>query len=87
MSLNEAIMTEFANGTGGTYFHNSNDLEGGLKTLTQVPEYLYLLEFSPSMKKPDGKFHALKVIVDREKHQSASSQGIFCAEAGEGPRE
>jgi hypothetical protein len=27
MSLNEAIMTEFANGTGGTYFHNSNDLE------------------------------------------------------------
>ena len=33
MSLNENVMAELAAGTGGTYFHNSNDLEGGFKRL------------------------------------------------------
>ena len=46
MSLNENVMAELAYGTGGSYFHNSNDLEGGFKRLTTAPEYLYLLEFS-----------------------------------------
>ena len=42
MSSNENVMAELADGTGGTYFHNSNDLEGGFKRLTTAPEYLYL---------------------------------------------
>ena len=46
MSSNENVMAELADGTGGTYFHNSNDLEGGFKRLAAAPEYLYLLEFS-----------------------------------------
>jgi hypothetical protein len=40
MSLNENIMAELAAATGGTYFHNSNDLEGGFRRLTAAPEYL-----------------------------------------------
>jgi VWFA-related protein len=44
--LNEDVMAELADGTGGTYFHNSNDLQGGLQALTVVPEYVYLLELS-----------------------------------------
>jgi hypothetical protein len=48
MTLNEDVMAELADGTGGTFFHNSNDLESGFKQLTTVPEYLYLLEFSGS---------------------------------------
>jgi VWFA-related protein len=31
MSLNENVMDELAAATGGTYFHNSNDLEGGFR--------------------------------------------------------
>ncbi len=77
MSLNEAIMTEFANGTGGAYFHNSNDLDGGLKSLIQVPEYLYVLDFSPSMQRPDDRFHALKVVVDRENTKVQARKGYF----------
>jgi hypothetical protein len=46
MSLSEDVMAELADGTGGTYFHNSNDLEGGFERLTAAPECLYLLEFS-----------------------------------------
>ena len=37
MRLNEDIMAELADGTGGTYFHNSNDLQGGFRLLTEVP--------------------------------------------------
>jgi VWFA-related protein len=65
MNFDEQVMSELADGTGGTYFHNSNDLEGGFKSLTQVPEYIYLLEFSPENVKRDGTYHPLKVKVDR----------------------
>ena len=61
MSLNENIMAELANGTRGSFFHNSNDLERGFRTLAEPPEYMYLLEFSPGNQKPDGKYHPLKV--------------------------
>ena len=64
MSLNENVMAELADGTGGTYFHNSNDLEGGFKRLAAGPEYLYLLEFSLKGVKQNGSYHRLKVRVD-----------------------
>jgi len=35
-----------ADGTGGTYFHNNNDLENGLKSLAASPEVVYLLALS-----------------------------------------
>jgi VWFA-related protein len=75
MNLNEDIMAELANGTGGTYFHNSNDLEGGFRTVTEVPDCVYLLEFSPGNQKPDGKYHPLKVIVDKENMKVQARQG------------
>jgi len=77
MNLNEDVMAEFANGTGGTYFHNSNDLAGGMRSLAEVPEYLYLLEFSPAMPKPDGKYHELKVIVNRANVKIQARRGYF----------
>jgi VWFA-related protein len=77
MNLNENIMAELANGTGGSFFHNSNDLEGGFKSLTEAPEYMYLLEFSPGNQKPDGKYHPLKVIVDKEKMKVQARAGYF----------
>jgi VWFA-related protein len=61
MSLNENVMAELAAATGGTYFHNSNDLEGGFRRLTAAPEYLYLLEFSAENVKQNGSYHRLRV--------------------------
>ena len=66
MNMSEDVMAEFALGTGGTFFHNSNDLEGGLKSLAQAPEYVYLLEMSLDKVKADGVYHHLKVRVDRD---------------------
>ncbi|MFI5097096.1 MAG: VWA domain-containing protein [Candidatus Acidiferrales bacterium] len=77
LSLSENVMAEFADGTGGTYFHNSNDLAGGLQTLTAAPEYVYLLEFSLQHVKPDGSYHRLKVKVDRDSVQLQARRGYF----------
>jgi VWFA-related protein len=77
MNLNEDVMAEFANGTGGTFFHNSNDLEGGFKSLTQAPEYLYLLELSLDTVKPDGSYHRLKVKVERGGFKLQARRGYF----------
>jgi VWFA-related protein len=77
MNFDEDVMAELADGTGGTYFHNSNDLEGGFKSLTQAPEYVYLLEFSPKKVKPDGAYHPLKVKVDRRDLKLQARRGYF----------
>jgi VWFA-related protein len=77
MTLDEDVMSELADGTGGTFFHNSNDLEGGLKGLAQGPEYLYLLEFSPEKFKPDGSYHRLKVKVNPDGLKVQARRGYF----------
>ena len=77
MSSDEDVMSELADGTGGTYFHNSNDLSGGLRKLTQAPEYLYLLEFSPQDTKQDGSYHKLKVKVDQDGLKLQARRGYF----------
>jgi VWFA-related protein len=79
MSQSEAVMAELADGTGGTFFHNSNDLENGFKQLTMGPEFLYLLEFSPKNVKQDGSYHALKVKVTRDGLNLQARQGYFAA--------
>ena len=77
MTLKEDIMAELADGTGGTFFRNSNDLEGGFKKLAEAPEYLYLLEFSPKDVKQDGSYHALKVKVDQDGVKLQARRGYF----------
>ncbi len=57
------VLAEFADGTGGTFFHNDNDLKGGLNVLAARPEYVYVLGFSPQELKYDGAYHAVKVTV------------------------
>lgn len=59
------VMSELAAGTGGTFIDHSNDLEGGFKSLTVPPEFLYLLELSLKGVKPDGTYHQLQVKVNQ----------------------
>ena len=76
-SLAENPLADLAHATGGTYFHNSNDLEAGFKRLTEVPNYLYVLELPLDKVKPDGAYHRLKVTVDREGLQLQARSGYF----------
>ena len=73
----EDAMAALAAGTGGTFFHNSNDLSGGLASLTVPPEYRYILEVAPANVKPDGIYHRLKVKLDREGLNLEARQGYF----------
>jgi VWFA-related protein len=57
------VLEEMADGTGGTFFHNSNDLDAGFKRVAARPEYYYVLGFSPQNLKLDGRYHALKVTL------------------------
>jgi VWFA-related protein len=79
MSLGEGTMASIAAGTGGTFFHNNNDLGAGLARLTAVPECVYLLEFSSENVKPDGTYHRLMVKVDREGVQIQARRGYFAS--------
>jgi VWFA-related protein len=55
------VMADLAYSTGGTFFHNNNDLNEGFRRAADAPEYIYVLGFSPQ--KLDGKFHKLNVTL------------------------
>jgi VWFA-related protein len=50
-----------AEGTGGKFYHNRNDLDVGLKELAAAPDVSYVLTFSPTDLKRNGASHTLKV--------------------------
>jgi VWFA-related protein len=75
--LSTDVMAELADGTGGTFFQGSNDLEASFQSATQVPEVVYLLEFSLDGVKPDGAYHTLKVSVDRNGLKLTGRHGYF----------
>ena len=57
------VLAELADGTGGNFFHNNNDLGEGFKRVAALPEYYYVLGFAPQNLKFDGSYHNLKVTL------------------------
>jgi VWFA-related protein len=82
MLVAESAMASLADGTGGTFFHNSNDLAGGFKSLTEAPDVVYVLELSLDDIKPDGNYHRLKVKVDRDDLDVEARRGFFLPKPG-----
>jgi VWFA-related protein len=62
-SIQGDVLAELASGTGGSFFHNNNDIEQGFHLAAAAPEYYYVLGFSPQNLKLDGSFHSLKVVI------------------------
>ena len=67
--------------TGGTFFHNSNDLDEGFSRTGALPEVYYTLGFSPSNLKDDGQFHSLKVSLARPEALNIQSRRGYFAPA------
>jgi len=59
--MNADVMAYVSHDTGGVFVHNTNDYDGGFRTAGALPEFTYLLAFSPQNLKYDGKLHKLKV--------------------------
>jgi VWFA-related protein len=64
---NSDVMKELAEGTGGTLFHNNNDLLAGFGQVTATPKFSYVLGFSPTDLRTDGSFHSLKVRLPNQR--------------------
>ncbi len=77
MTMAEESLGELADGTGGVFFHGSNDLEGGFKTLTDGPDVVYVLELPLNDVKSDGSYHRLKVKVSGEGVDVQARRGYF----------
>jgi VWFA-related protein len=72
------ILSELADGTGGLFFHNRNDIDQGLLQAAAEPEVSYVLGFSPQNLKLDGKYHHLKVtFVNKQKWNLQARHGYF----------
>ncbi|MEM8931561.1 MAG: VWA domain-containing protein [Acidobacteriota bacterium] len=52
-----------AEGTGGDFYENSNDLGGAMSKMLERTSVTYVLTFQPEKVKPNGKFRKLKVKV------------------------
>jgi len=61
------VMATIAEGTGGTFYHGTNNYDEGISRTAAAPEYLYVLGFSPLDLKLDGKYHDLKVTLKTAK--------------------
>ena len=78
---------EIAQGTGGTWFHNNNDLVAGLNRVAGAPECYYVLGFSPQNLKLDGSFHPLKVSVTAKNVTAQVRYGYFASKGALDPEE
>jgi len=80
------VLAELADGTGGTFFHNRNDIDQGLLQAAQEPEVSYVLGFTPQNLKLDGKFHRLKVVLTgKQKWNLQARHGYFAPKGNVDP--
>ena len=87
-SAQSEILDEFAAGTGGTYFHNRNDLDAGLRQAVGAPAVSYILGFSPQNLKLNGGYHTLKVtLTGKQKYSVQARRGYFAPRKAQDPVE
>jgi VWFA-related protein len=82
------VLGEIAEGTGGTWIHDNNDLKGSLERLATPPEFLYVLAYTPDNLKSDGKYHNLKVTLRNSKGLTLQARkGYFATRRESSPAE
>jgi len=82
------VLGELAEGTGGTWIHDNNDLKRSLERLATPPDFLYVLAYSPDNLKFDGKYHNLKVTLREPKGLTLQARkGYFASRRGSSPVE
>jgi VWFA-related protein len=84
----EDVLAQLADGTGGKFFHNRNDVDEAMREAGAAPAYSYLLGFSPQNLKIDGRFHTLKVaLTSKEKFEIQARHGYFAPKTLADPAE
>jgi VWFA-related protein len=78
-SAQDDLLAVLADGTGGVFFHNNNDLDEGFRHVAETPEYSYVLAFVPQNLKLDGSFHSLKVTLKNPQKLSLQARRGYYA--------
>ena len=87
-SAQETVLAELADGTGGRFFHNRNDVDEAMREAGAAPSLSYLLGFSPQNMKIDGRYHVLKVaLTTKEKFDLQARHGYFAPRSLTDPAE
>jgi len=87
-SAQSEILADFAAGTGGTYYHNRNDLDVALREAIAAPAVSYVLGFSPQNLKLNGNFHTLKVsLAGKQKFNVQARRGYYAPRTLKNPEE
>jgi VWFA-related protein len=87
-SAQDEVLEQMAYGTGGTFFHNRNDVDEGLREAVAAPPLSYVLGFSPQNLKIDGRFHAIKVtLANKQKYSIQARNGYYAPKTIPNPEE
>jgi len=82
------VLAGMAASTGGTYFHNRNDLDRGMSQSLTAPSVSYMLGFAPQDMKANGKLHKLSVkVVNGKKYQIQARNGYYASKIPADPEE
>ena len=82
------ILEDLALGTGGTFYHNRNDLEVAMRQSIAAPSTTYLLAFSPQNLKLNGSFHTIKVsLLNKQKLLVQARRGYYAPRTSKTPEE
>ena len=87
-NLENNVLIELADSTGGVGFHDSNDFDAGLREMAAAPEGYYLLGYVPQNLKADGRYHSLKVSLNsKQKFTVEARHGFYAPRKSETPAE
>jgi VWFA-related protein len=74
-------MADLAQGTGGVFFHDNNDLNAGFHKLGLPPQVTYRMSFIPGGVIADGSYHKLKVkLLHPGSYSVEARPGYFAPE-------
>jgi VWFA-related protein len=85
---NEDILRDVSSATGGTYYHNRNDLDVALREAVAAPPVSYLLAFSPQNLKLNGAFHNISVkLAMKNDYNIEARKGYYAPRTLKDPAE
>lgn len=81
--VQKGALDELADGTGGLFYHDRNDVDQVLLQAAAEPEVSYVLGFTPENLKYDGKYHHIKVILANKQKWTLQVRHGYFAPHGE----
>ncbi len=73
----QGTMDQVAADTGGKAFYNSNGIGDAIETAIDQGSHYYMVSYSPSNKKYDGKFRKIKLSLAQKGYHLAYRQGYY----------